>query len=229
MGELIEVNIEIENEVLVVTSLQVSNSFEKQHGHVLRDIDNLKKDVSNFGEMFFETILYDSYGREQRAYSMNRDGFSLLAMGFTGKNALEWKVKYIAAFNAMEKAWNTPEQIMARALKVADTRMKALQMQLSEAKPKIEFFDAVASSKTAMPMDQVAKVLDMGIGRNKLFETLREKRILDRNNVPYQEYVDRGYFRVIEQKYVKPNGDTVVTTKTLVYQRGLEYIRRLVA
>lgn len=102
--------------------------------------------------------------------------------------------------------------------------------QIEQMKPKAEFFDAVASSKTAIPMDRVAKVLGIkGLGRNKLFAVLRDKKILDRNNIPYQTYVDRGYFRVIEQKYTKPTGETVVTTKTLVYQRGIDYIRRIVA
>jgi Rha family phage regulatory protein len=87
----------------VASSRQIAESFDKRHDHVIRDIDNLKGDVPNFGEMFFETEIPDSYGRPQRAYLMNRDGFSLLAMGFTGKAALEWKIKYIAAFNAMEQ------------------------------------------------------------------------------------------------------------------------------
>lgn len=87
----------------VASSRQIAENFEKRHDHVMRDIDAIKKDVPNFGEMFFETTAPDSYGREQRAYLMNRDGFTLLAMGFTGKAALEWKLKYIAAFNEMEK------------------------------------------------------------------------------------------------------------------------------
>lgn len=87
----------------VASSRQIAENFEKRHDHVMRDIDAIKKDVPNFGEMFFETTVPDSYGREQRAYLMNRDGFTLLAMGFTGKAALEWKLKYIAAFNEMEK------------------------------------------------------------------------------------------------------------------------------
>lgn len=129
----------------------------------------------------------------------------------------------------LEKAWNTPDQVMARALKLADKTIHGLKSQLLEQKPKVEFFDTVANSKTALPMDKVAKVLDMGIGRNKLFEILRDKKILDRSNIPYQTYVDRGYFRVVEQKYTKPTGETVVTTKTLVYQRGVDYIRKIVA
>lgn len=87
----------------VVSSRQIAESFDKRHDHVIRDIDNLKRGVPNFGEMFFETEIPDSYGRPQRAYLINRDGFTLLAMGFTGKAALEWKIKYIAAFNEMER------------------------------------------------------------------------------------------------------------------------------
>lgn len=87
----------------VVSSRQIAESFEKNHRDVLRAIDSLKEDVRNFAQMFFETETPDSYGRPQRTYLMNRDGFTLLAMGFTGKAALEWKLKYIAAFNAMEK------------------------------------------------------------------------------------------------------------------------------
>lgn len=93
----------------VASSRQIADNFEKRHDHVMRDIDAIKKDVPNFGEMFFETTAPDSYGREQRTYLMNRDGFSLLVMGFTGKAALEWKLKYIQAFNEMEKKLSTPQ------------------------------------------------------------------------------------------------------------------------
>lgn len=87
---------------VVVSSRIIAQNFEKRHDHVLRDIDELKKDVPNFGEMFFEGQEPDSYGRLQKAYYMNRDGFVILAMGFTGRAALAWKVRYIQAFNAME-------------------------------------------------------------------------------------------------------------------------------
>lgn len=99
MNELVR----IMREQAVCTSRDVAANFHKQHFHVLRDIDALQKDISNFGEMFFETTMPDEYGRKQRAFIMNRDGFTLLAMGFTGKKALEWKLKYIAAFNQMER------------------------------------------------------------------------------------------------------------------------------
>lgn len=87
---------------VVTTSLALAEVFEKKHQHVLRDIDALK-DVSNFGQMFFESNEPDSYGRSRRIYFMNRDGFTLIAMGYTGSKAMEFKLKYIEAFNQMEK------------------------------------------------------------------------------------------------------------------------------
>ena len=93
----------------VASSRQIAESFEKNHRDVLRAVDGLKEDVRNFAQMFFETEAPDSYGRPQRTYLMNRDGFSLLVMGFTGKAALEWKLKYIQAFNEMEKKLSAPQ------------------------------------------------------------------------------------------------------------------------
>ena len=91
--------------------------------------------------------------------------------------------------------------------------------------PKAEFFDAVTDSKSAISIGEVAKVLNMGIGQNKLFAFLRDQKILDRQNIPYQEFIDRGYFRTIEQKY-DVRGEVRINIKTLVFQKGIEYIRR---
>lgn len=111
----------------------------------------------------------------------------------------------------------TPEQIVANALIVANNIIEQKNKQIEEMKPKADFFDSVADSKTAISMNEVAKVLAIkGYGRNNLFEFLRNEKILDRYNVPYQRYVDLGWFRVIEQKYMR-NGEPQVTTKTLVY------------
>ena len=102
------------------------------------------------------------------------------------------------------------------------------QLLLEEQQPKVEFYDDVAGSKDAVAMKEVAKVLGIkGMGRNKLFKFLRDRKILDRNNMPYQEYVDRGYFRVIEQRYNTNNGDIKITFTTLVYNKGIEFIRKL--
>ena len=94
----------LKNKQATTTSLIVSEYFNKNHQHVTRDIRKLEKeiDVSNFGQMFSKLKYKDKYSREQEMYVMNRDGFMLLVMGFTGKKALQVKLKFIEAFNLME-------------------------------------------------------------------------------------------------------------------------------
>lgn len=126
------------------------------------------------------------------------------------------------------------EDLMARALVVAqatlkrkEQRIKELELKTEEDAPKVDFFNAVVDSKDAISMDKVAKTLNMGVGRNKLFEFLRDKKVLMPNNNPYQRYVDLGWFRCIESRYSLPNGDTKIYIKTVVLQKGLDGIRKL--
>jgi phage antirepressor YoqD-like protein len=125
---------------------------------------------------------------------------------------------------------NSTAVIDSSFLKKVAEALEEKEKQLLEMKPKAEFFDAVANSKSAIQIGDVAKMLAIpGIGRNNLFQILRDKKILMQDNVPYQEYVDRGYFRVIEQKYNTPEGETRISIKTLVYQSGIDFIRKIVA
>lgn len=114
--------------------------------------------------------------------------------------------------------------------KEAQQRAEIAEQKLIEQAPKVDFFDDVTGSSDTIDMKEVAKVLNIkGIGRNKLFEILRNKKILDRNNQPYQKYVDAGYFRIIESRYALPTGDIKINLKTVVFQKGLDYIRKCVA
>lgn len=88
---------------LTVSSLQIAESFEKQHKHVLETIENIKAENSAVTPMFIENTYKAGTGKAYKCYDITRDGFSLLVMGFTGKKALEWKLKYIEAFNVMEQ------------------------------------------------------------------------------------------------------------------------------
>ena len=119
----------------------------------------------------------------------------------------------------------------AEALRLAAEQAEQIEKQqalIAEQTPKAEFFDAVADSKDAVPMLEVAKVLGIkGMGRNNLFEFLRQEKVLMNNNIPYQRYQDLGYFRVIEQKYTK-NYEECINFKTLVYQKGVDFIRKLI-
>lgn len=97
------------NHQLVTDSRQVAEHFGKQHKHVLEAIENIKAENSAVTKLFYETTYQAGTGKNYKMYLMNRDGFSLLVMGFTGAKALEWKLKFLEAFNAMEKAIKTPQ------------------------------------------------------------------------------------------------------------------------
>ena len=108
-----------------------------------------------------------------------------------------------------------------------DQKITELQKENEIMKPKALFYDAVTDSKDAIEMKNVAKVINhRGYGRNNLFEFLRSNNILDKNNQPYQQYIDREYFRVVETKY-EVNGDIKINLKTLVFQKGIDFIIKL--
>lgn len=220
----------------VASSRQIADNFEKRHDHVMRDIDAMKKDVPNFGDMFFETTAPDSYGREQRAYLMNRDGFTLLAMGFNGKAALEWKLKYIAAFNEMEKKLAekpqlTRSQLLATALIAAHEELEEKDKQIETMKPKALFADAVSASKKSILVGELAKLLSqngINIGQNRLFDWMRKNGYLIKDpkrsdyNLPTQCSMEMGLFEIKEttiqhSDHVSINRTPKVTGKGQVY------------
>ena len=107
----------------VVSSLQIAEDFGKQHKNVIQSIQNLVAENSAAKSWFYETT-YESRGKQYPMYLMNKDGFTFLVMGFNGKLANEWKIKYIQAFNAMERQIkdglpSTPEEKLDLLVEVA--------------------------------------------------------------------------------------------------------------
>ena len=119
--------LQISDEKAFASSLDIARHFEKRHDNVLRDVQKIIDDCpADFGLLNFEESTYlNEQGKEQPCFNLTRDGFSLLAMGFTGKKALEWKVKYIEAFNFMENA------LRQNAAALSDQHLAALN-QLTE-------------------------------------------------------------------------------------------------
>jgi len=124
-----------------------------------------------------------------------------------------------------------PEALRAYALEIEAKEKLAAENKLlmeknAELEPKGEFFDTVTQSSDTISIGEVAQVLNMGMGRNKLFAFLRKKEILKRDNTPYQKYIDQGFFEIVEERYDKAAGDSGIYLKTVVRQKGLDYIRR---
>ena len=228
--------VKVENNRVVTDSRSVAEHFGKRHDNVLVTIGGLLKNKET-QQMFCKTTYVNEQNNQTYPmYLMNRDGFSLLVMGFTGKAALEWKLKYIAAFNEMEKKlanknslvlpdFTNPVEAARAWANEYEAKQKALT-EITKMKPKAEFYDTVANSESLLSMGHVAKTLDMGIGRNKLFEFLRSNGILNSQNIPYQRFVNAGYFKLVESTYMAGDNQVVATT-TYVKQKGIDYIRKL--
>ncbi|WP_051251778.1 phage antirepressor KilAC domain-containing protein [Psychrilyobacter atlanticus] len=106
--------------------------------------------------------------------------------------------------------------------------IQVLKQKIKEDKHKIKFFETITGSRDALDLGVIAKVINKkGYGRKKLFEFLKRKKILMQNNQPYQKYIDNGCFRTIETKFTKSNGEISINIKTLVYQRGVDLISKL--
>lgn len=194
---------------ILASSLEVAEKFGKEHSKVKRSIKSFEKDVANFGEMFKLSYYEDSYGRSQEEYNMNRDGFSLLAMGFTGKKALEWKLKYIDAFNKMEETLKSgdylseeeklklqlfskdPLEVAAAHNRLVELATAPLKAENEILKPKAEYHDDVLNKDGLITTTVVAK--DLGFkSATKLNQIMNLNRIIFKNKsgtwCPYADY-----------------------------------------
>lgn len=211
----------------VTSSLQVAETFGKEHKNVIQSIENLVAEKS--AAKFFAAGTYENRGKQYPMYYMTRDGFSLLAMGFTGKKALQFKIKYIQAFNSMETQIKTGYVIpgsYAEALKLAAKQAE----QIEDMKPKALFADAVATSHTSILIGDLAKLMrqnGVDIGQNRLFGWLRDHGYLigrgDRRNMPTQRAMDLELFDIKERTFQNPDGSVRITKTPKVTGKGQQY------
>lgn len=156
---------------LVVTSRQVGTDFDKEHSKVNRDIENLIEGIAKNGDTYNHLFIPSEYKNEQnkqmyKEYLLTRDGFSLLVMGFTGSKALEWKLKYIEAFNMMEQ--QIREQLKPKCIEdliiMQAKSLKDMRLQLQETKQEVQSIrDVVALSPTQWRKDTTTLINKMAL------------------------------------------------------------------
>lgn len=137
----------------------------------------------------------------------------------------------------LEKAWNTPEQVFARALKMADQTINKLKAEnnaladkIEQDKPKTIFADAVSTSKTSILIGDLAKLIcqnGVQIGQKRLFDWLRQNNFLIKSgssrNMPKQRYVEQGLFEIKESNVQNPDGSVRIMRTTKVTGKGQVY------
>ena len=222
----------------VTSSLQVAETFNKNHRDVMKRIRDLTAQNIAVGKMFIQSTYLNRQGHSQPMYYMNRDGFTLLVVGFTGKKALEFKMQYTEAFNQMENelkqgystknvgGYQVPSNYRGALLLAAD-----LQEQVDIMKPKALFADSVSASHTTILVGDLAKILKgngINIGARRLFQWMRDNGYLIKRkgadyNSPTQKSMNLGLFKIKESSHVNGDGVTVVTKTPKVTGKGQNY------
>ncbi len=182
------------------------------------------------GCKIFNTLAKQELNDHQITIDMAKE-IAMLQRNERGKQARQY-------FLELEKAWNTPEQVMARALKLADQKIKEARNQVinlekvvEEQRPQVLFAESVAASDTSILIGNLAKLIrqnGVDIGQNRLFEWLRDEDYLcsrkgDMYNAPTQRSMDMGLFEMRERTVNNADGSIRITRTTLVTGKGQIY------
>lgn len=172
------------------------------------------------------TVVNNGATRELQDYQITLDMAKEIAMLQRNEKGKEIRRKLIE----LEKAWNSPEKVMARALGIAHKTIANLQIENEEMKPKAIFADAVATSDTSILIGDLAKLIKQNctdIGQKRLFERMRNDGYLIKKgtskNMPTQMAMEKGLFEVKERTISNPDGSTRITRTTKVTGKGQIY------
>lgn len=187
----------------------------------------------DFTSVLSGTVVNNGAKRELQDYDLSVDmakHICLMSRTEKGKQCRQYLID-------LEKAWNTPEQVMARALKIADRQIDELkhnnmllEHKIEADKPKTIFADAVSTSHTSILVGDLAKLIcqnGVQIGQKRLFDWLRDNGYLIKcgssKNMPMQRYVEQGLFEVKESTVQNPDGSVRITKTTKVTGKGQVY------
>lgn len=218
-------------------SRSVAAFFDKEHRNVLQAIDGLLSAEPDLGLRNFQQGSYTLPGtgsQQHRCFDMNRDGFTLLAMGFTGGKALKWKLRYIDAFNAMEAELrsrpvdpmamlNDPASMRGLLLTYSE-KVLALQNENASLVPKVEALERLAESEGSFCITDAAKTLQ--VQPNTLFRFLRShgwiyRRPNTTHDVAYQSKLAAGLLEHKTTTITRSDGSEKTATQVRVTPRGL--------
>lgn len=216
-----------------MTSLEIAEVTGKRHSDVLEAIRNMESAWAKVAQRKFPLGSYkDANNQSRPCYILNKTECLYVATKFND----EARAKLVLRWEELENQSRKSEIVMpnfsnpaeaARAWADQYEQRLKLEAKAREDAPKVEFYDTTAKSDDTFDLDNVAKTLNYkNIGRNNLFKILKEQKVLMRNRNPYQKYVDCGYFKIIQQPFDR-GGKPGINSKTVVYQKGVDFIKKL--
>lgn len=221
-----KINVVIENDQPVTTSRNVADNFSKKHYHVLEAIDEIMGGIENSGDLFYETTyIHPQNKQEYRQFLMTKDGFTLLAMGFTGKKAMNFKIAYIERFNEMEQQLQkqlpgTYKEALLQLVEQVEEN-EILEQRIAEYEPRISYLDNILQSKDTVTITQIAA--DYGMSpqaMNKLLHKLRVQHKVGGQWILYKKHMSEGYTKSHTVPITKSDGSEMVVMNTKWTQKG---------
>jgi Rha family phage regulatory protein len=229
---------------IFASSRDVAAFFGKEHRHVLDAVDNLIKTESDLGLLNFRQTPYveAQNGQTYRSYEMDRDGFTLLAMGFTGGKALKWKLRYIEAFKAMEAELrriahsgptidlNDPGALRGLLLTYSEKAL-VLERRVQELLPSQEALQRISGADGSLCITDAAKALQM---RPKdVFDWLRQNGWIYRrpgsgHDLGYQSKTATGLMEHKITTVLRADGSEKVTEQVRITAKGLTKLAALI-
>lgn len=229
---------------LTTTSLKVAEVFGKRHDHVLRDIEQLiSKDLGGVPKFGETPYIHPQNGQTYRIFEMNQDGFALLVMGFTGDRALEFKIKFLKAFNGMKELLNSEDYIVSRSLEIMSKRIesqtqviqqleqtnKLQETIIQEQAPEVEYSRKVLKAHNDWTITTIAKDHDMTAQKlNKILCDMSIQYKRDKHYVLHAKYNGNGYTKTRTHTYVNGQGETCTHIETTWTESGRNFIHNLI-
>nr|DAZ15530.1 MAG TPA: KilAC domain protein [Caudoviricetes sp.] len=223
MNELIKINYDTEQPTVSARELHEKLNIETPFK---KWIDRMCEYGFEDGKDFWTKMSESTGGRPSTEYDLTIDMAKQICMIQRTPEGRECRQYFID----LEKAWNTPEIIMARGLKAAHKMIADQDKIIERMRPKEIFADAVAASKQSILIGQLAKLICQNgheIGQKRLFKWMRENGYLMKSgsdyNMPMQRYVEQGLFEIKESSIANPDGSTRLTRTTKVTGKGQQY------
>lgn len=216
-----------------MTSLEIAEVTGKRHSDVLEAIRNMEGAWAKVAQRKFPLGSYkDANNQSRPCYILNKTECLYVATKFNDEARAKLVLRWEELENQVRKSeivmpnFSNPAEAARAWADQYEQRLK-LEAKVREDAPKVEFYDTTAKSEDTFDLDNVEKTLNYkNIGRNNLFKILKEQKVLMRNRNPYQKYVDCGYFKIIQQPFDR-GGKPGINSKTVVYQKGVDFIKKL--